>query len=91
MRLINASKFVAEEQEFFLEHHGRGNLPYAIVSHRWEGQEISYQDMRQLDTSPHLKQRKGYRKVLNACHRALKDCFSYIWIDTCKYSCRSIQ
>ena len=38
-------EFVDGAQDFFVEHHG-GYLPYAIISHRWEDEEISLQDIR---------------------------------------------
>ncbi|THU89676.1 HET-domain-containing protein, partial [Dendrothele bispora CBS 962.96] len=56
--------------------------PYVILSHRWEeGQEVSLQDMRHL--SPDIRQRSGFRKIMNACGQAFNDGFSYIWVDTC--------
>ena len=84
MRLIDAKKFVTGEQCFFLEHRDDLTTPYTIISHRWEEEEVSLQDVIQLHTSPSLKERKGYQKVTNACLRTLADCFRYVWIDTCK-------
>ena len=84
MRLIDAREFVNEERDFFLDYRDEFTTPYTIISHRWEDEEVSLQDVIQLHTSPSLKGRKGYQKVLNACLRTLADCFRYVWIDTCK-------
>jgi hypothetical protein len=84
MRLIDARKFVNGERDIFRDRNDSDYFSYAILSHRWEDEEVSFQDVRQLHASPFLKERKGYRKVLSACLRALADCFLYIWIDTCK-------
>ena len=84
MRLIDARKFVNGERDFFLEYRNEVTRPYTIISHRWEDEEVSLQDVIQLHTSPSLRQRKGYQKVRNACLRTLADCFRYVWIDTCR-------
>lgn len=58
-----------------------GNLQYAILSHRWEDDEFSFQEMLQpTDVS---KQKKGYKKIEQFCDRALRDGFEYAWVDTC--------
>ncbi|OGM46394.1 hypothetical protein ABOM_004787 [Aspergillus bombycis] len=53
--------------------------PYAVLSHRWGKQEVTFQDIllgRNHDT-------EGYRKVENVCKVANQDGFEYAWIDTC--------
>jgi hypothetical protein len=73
MRLINTSTLVVEE---FHSH----QLPeYVILSHTWEQEEVTLQDMR----SGHAIKKKGYSKVLGCCQKALEDGFDYCWIDTC--------
>jgi hypothetical protein len=52
---------------------------YAILSHTWSKEEVSYQDM----LSGQAKSKKGYAKVEGCCKQALKDRIKYIWIDTC--------
>ncbi|KAJ4287757.1 hypothetical protein N0V90_012461 [Kalmusia sp. IMI 367209] len=52
---------------------------YAILSHTWGDEEVTFDDMRR-DNISHLK---GYRKLRQACARAAIDGFEYIWIDTC--------
>jgi len=64
---------------------------YAILSHTWGDDEITYQDMQRLEEggaaavfgSRRVKQKKGYPKVEAAAGLAKRDGFDYIWIDTC--------
>ena len=52
---------------------------YAILSHTWDVEEVSFDDMRS-GLAPSLK---GYIKVLGACNQALLDGYEWVWIDTC--------
>ncbi|KAF9885595.1 hypothetical protein FE257_012801 [Aspergillus nanangensis] len=52
---------------------------YAILSHRWGRDEVSFQEMltgRNTNTA-------GYDKIQKFCARAAKDGWEYAWIDTC--------
>ncbi|KAJ9613981.1 hypothetical protein H2200_002117 [Cladophialophora chaetospira] len=53
---------------------------YAILSHRWEHEEVLYDDM--LGDVGTRNRMYGWRKVQQACHQARRDNFRYIWIDT---------
>jgi hypothetical protein len=58
------------------------NIPcYAILSHRWEEGEITYQDMQ----SPlcRLEGKAGLLKIRQGCQQAVKDGYDYVWVDTC--------
>jgi hypothetical protein len=55
--------------------------PYAILSHTWGTEEVSFQDIS-LPVSD-LEGRAGYQKIKSCCHEALNDGFQYVWIDTC--------
>jgi hypothetical protein len=71
--------------------------PYAILSHRWEDKEITFEMMQQLghdeveeqpETQFHLREgqlRKsaGGLKIINACKHARHERLEWIWIDTC--------
>lgn len=58
-----------------------GRLPrYAILSHTWEGEEVSLHD---LQPGGKAKQMKGYAKVQSSCALAASQGYHYIWIDTC--------
>ena len=73
MRLINTKAL--ELHEFF-----DPDIPsYAILSHRWEDDEVSYQDMIE------GKKRDGarYAKINSCCKVAQDDGFMWVWIDTC--------
>ncbi|RSM09713.1 hypothetical protein CDV31_007553 [Fusarium ambrosium] len=73
MRLLNTTSL---KLEYFVGY----KIPkYAILSHRWETEEILFEDV-QTDKWP---QKKGIDKVKRACLRASEDGFKYIWIDTC--------
>jgi hypothetical protein len=73
MRLINTETL--ELQEFF----DSDIPPYAILSHRWEQDEVSYQDMLE----GKKKGGAGYAKISNFCALALRDHFDWAWVDTC--------
>ncbi|OWT43367.1 HET domain protein [Pochonia chlamydosporia 170] len=67
---------------------GETTPAYAILSHTWEADEVSFQEFRQLSDdrhSPHDKilRKQGYRKIAAACNRARKDGHLYVWVDTC--------
>jgi ankyrin repeat protein len=63
---------------------------YAILSHTWGAEEITYQDIQLLNNrrmaavfNTGVKDKKGFLKVKKAANLAAKDGYSYIWIDTC--------
>ncbi|KAF5319849.1 hypothetical protein D9758_018800 [Tetrapyrgos nigripes] len=53
---------------------------YAILSHTWEKEEVTFQDIQNLQTA---RLKAGYVKVWNACARARNYDFEWIWIDSC--------
>ncbi|KAF1993566.1 HET-domain-containing protein, partial [Amniculicola lignicola CBS 123094] len=53
--------------------------PYAILSHRWGKDEISFQDM----SCPNADRKAGYQKIKDFCRTAAEDGFEYVWVDTC--------
>lgn len=52
---------------------------YAILSHTWGNNEVTFQDFE----LGREKSKIGYQKVLNICQRALSDDLRYVWVDTC--------
>ncbi|KIM97563.1 hypothetical protein OIDMADRAFT_204405, partial [Oidiodendron maius Zn] len=72
MRLVNTTSFRIEE--FF----GNDIPRYAILSHTWGRQEVSYHEW----AIEELKSRDGYRKIIGACREACKDDYDWIWVDT---------
>jgi hypothetical protein len=75
MLLLNTSTLKLEEFA------GNGYVAYAILSHTWEEEEVTYQDM-QLGNL-HASTKAGYRKIVASTSRAHDEGWQYIWIDTC--------
>jgi hypothetical protein len=73
MRLLNSRTLKLEE--FFDE----WDLEYAILSHRWQGEEVTLQEMQ----SGTATRKKGYAKIKQCCDLALKNGLGYAWVDTC--------
>ncbi|KAG4444021.1 hypothetical protein IFR05_000481 [Cadophora sp. M221] len=73
MRLLNV-------QDMRLEEYFGSQIPrYAILSHCWGAQEVTFQDIN----GPSWRELFGAWKVLSACQLADRAEFKYIWIDTC--------
>lgn len=56
---------------------------YAILSHRWEDDEVSHSDMTSRWDRLRLKRMKGWYKIQKCCEQAAKDGLAYAWFDTC--------
>jgi len=105
MRLINIKAFL--ERESSIRKRKRGNRPakvlefcddetteYAILSHRWIGQEVDYDEMVELANialgkREEIRRRDGYQKILKSCKQAQKDGYKWLWVDTCCIDKRS--
>jgi hypothetical protein len=72
MRLFNATTHQLTD---FL---GETIPPYAILSHRWQDEEVIFQDI----VSGAAPTKKGYEKITQCCAQALRDNLGYIWVDT---------
>lgn len=60
--------------------------PYAILSHTWGSEEVTYQDMLNLiqyglQADSIAKDR--YHKIMLTCEQARHDKLDWVWIDTC--------
>ena len=73
MRLINAKTL--ELVEFV----GRDLPPYAILSHTWREEEVTFLDWQDFRVA---EKKKGFQKIRSACSRALDDGYSFVWVDT---------
>ncbi|KAF4784843.1 HET domain-containing protein [Colletotrichum scovillei] len=73
MRLLNV--FTLQLQEF----HGGGIPTYAILSHTWEEEEVTYQDL----TFGAYTSKKGFIKIRACCSQAINDGYDWVWVDTC--------
>jgi hypothetical protein len=52
---------------------------YAILSHTWGEEEVTFQDVR----TRSAEYKAAWVKVNSCCGRAKLDGFQYCWIDTC--------
>ncbi|KAK4443620.1 HET-domain-containing protein, partial [Podospora aff. communis PSN243] len=82
MRLLHTDTL--QLVEFMGDYDGQ----YAILSHTWEKDEISFQEMllANKNTQPEaeaVKQKAGYRKIRDFATVAAKDGHEYAWVDTC--------
>ncbi|KAG8525617.1 uncharacterized protein KY384_009261 [Bacidia gigantensis] len=68
MRLLHTS------QHRLFEYNDDDVPPYAVLSHTWGENEISYQDF--------LQGRRN-EKILQCCRLAASESWDYVWIDTC--------
>ncbi|SCO46591.1 related to beta transducin-like protein [Fusarium fujikuroi] len=73
MRLINTKTL--ELHEFFNEN----TPPYAILSHAWGDQEVTFQDWQ---ARHHATLKHGYWKILKACSKAVNYKLKWLWVDT---------
>ena len=69
--------------------------PYAILSHRWiDNMEVDYEEMVDLEKidreeRDEIRERPGYKKILDSCEQAKKDGYAWLWVDTCCIDKRS--
>ena len=68
MRLLNVHTFKLHE---FI---GNDIPPYAILSHRWEDEEVTFQALQAGD-GPEMK---GWKKIEGCCRQAVADHFVYV-------------
>ncbi|CAJ0550995.1 Ff.00g109250.m01.CDS01 [Fusarium sp. VM40] len=78
MRLLNIRTFRLESFNS-----AEIDIPqYAILSHTWGDDEITFQDITQ-QSLVQLKTRKSFSKIQGCCTQARRDALGYVWIDTC--------
>jgi hypothetical protein len=75
MWLLNARTRQLERFEDEREIYGR----YAVLSHVWEAEEVTFQDVQKQAAV----QKNGYAKIESTCRQALSDGLNYCWVDTC--------
>jgi hypothetical protein len=73
MRLLNTNTLTLHE--FF-----DNAIPnYAILSHRWESEEVTFQDLQ----GGRASSMKGFSKIEGCCQQAASDGWEFAWIDSC--------
>ncbi|KAK4443326.1 HET-domain-containing protein [Podospora aff. communis PSN243] len=76
MRLFNAQALAFEE--FY------GDIPaYAILSHRWETEEVTFKDYTTQADPSNSSPMKGFQKIRYCIDQAKEDGLGYCWVDTC--------
>lgn len=75
MRLLNIKTMLVESFS------NQNILDYAILSHRWGLEEVSFEQFQ--NGAIGLHNTEGYKKVRKCCEIASSVGFEYIWIDTC--------
>jgi hypothetical protein len=73
MRLLNSTTLKLHE---FI---GSQIPPYAILSHTWGEEEVSFQELQ----GGNAVEKKGFEKIKRCCEIATEDGFEYAWVDTC--------
>lgn len=73
MHLLNTSSL---KLEYFDNH---DVPPYAILSHCWGREEVTFQDVQ----SGNASEKAGYKKIKGSCSLAKSHGFEYAWVDTC--------
>jgi hypothetical protein len=76
MRLIDCRGDSLRMQEFI----GRPPLPFAILSHTWDTEEVNFQAFNDIATRAAAK---GWTKIEQTCREAQRCGFDYVWIDSC--------
>ncbi|KAI0546869.1 heterokaryon incompatibility protein-domain-containing protein [Xylaria curta] len=78
MRLINTTSFELKE---FVGDPTNPRFPrYAILSHTWEHEEVTFQDIQNLDVA---RTKAGFSKIFKCCEIAADEGLSWAWVDTC--------
>ncbi|KAK4693540.1 hypothetical protein P7C71_g3882, partial [Lecanoromycetidae sp. Uapishka_2] len=73
MRLLDTSAITLRE------FHGHKVPDYAILSHTWGEEEVSYQELGKAES----RYLAGYSKIAGCCALAKSQGLEYVWIDTC--------
>jgi len=72
-------------REFFT-----GNIPeFAILSHTWGLEEVSFVEMKKPKYREIAKRKAGFSKIKGCCVQAQKDGFEWAWVDSCCIDKRS--
>ena len=76
MRLLH----IGQDFSLSLQDFDRGPIPkYAILSHRWEKDEVLFEDMEKHSAKTKL----GSEKIKGFALKAWNHDFDYCWVDTC--------
>ncbi|RYP23148.1 hypothetical protein DL765_001233 [Monosporascus sp. GIB2] len=76
MRLINCRSDPLRIEEFI----GRPPHSFAVLSHTWDQEEVTFQDFANTDTRTLAK---GWEKIYKTCLSAREWGHDYVWVDCC--------
>jgi hypothetical protein len=77
MRLLNAETFTCAD------FNNEGTIPdYAILSHTWGVDEVTFKDLAELSREQ-LVSKRAWEKVAKCCTKAIQWDLEWVWIDTC--------
>jgi hypothetical protein len=77
MRLLNAKDFTLR---YF--NNERAVPEYAILSHTWTDDEVTFRDLAELSREQLIRKR-AYQKIENCCTMAIEWGLEWVWMDTC--------
>jgi tetratricopeptide (TPR) repeat protein len=77
MRLLH---FDALGRPVLTDFRGKTIPPYAILSHRWSGSEILFNDVQ---SEAYREKEESYKKLVFCAKQAALDKLQYFWVDTC--------
>jgi hypothetical protein len=77
MRLLH---FDALGRPVLTDFRGKTIPPYAILSHRWSGSEILFNDVQ---SGAYREKEESYKKLAFCAKQAAQDKLQYFWVDTC--------
>jgi tetratricopeptide (TPR) repeat protein len=77
MRLLH---FDALGTPVLTDFRGKTIPPYAILSHRWSGSEILFNDVQ---SEAYREKEESYKKLAFCAKQAAQDNLQYFWVDTC--------
>jgi acyl carrier protein len=72
-------------EEFF----GSNIPPYAILSHTWGTEEVSFIEMKKPKYRMTAQRKAGFAKIEGCCIQAQRDGLSWAWVDSCCIDKRS--
>lgn len=78
MRLLHRLPDAAIRLEEF---HGDRIPPYAVLSHTWGDDEVTFGDLTSSTSS--YREKQGWRKIEYCCAQAGEENLEFFWIDTC--------
>lgn len=73
-------RLLAVQSLNFVEYSDESQIPkYGVLSHRWQEEEVSYQDM----ITGQAQHKRGYTKLHQFCRQCIVDEIAFAWVDTC--------